>query len=338
MHAEDFIPKHHLNIAVIGVGAFGTAMALTAYRAGHNVTCITKDAEQVREIQSHHTNSFYFKDYTLPSDLCATTDVSVLKDQDAVIIAVPSQYFEDLLSEIKGHLPPHIPVLLTIKGLVFPKKTEDTMPTFPRALFQSVYPNPVGLISGPNFAVELVHNLPAATNLATKDHRMSDLLNHACFRVYPTQDFVGVEVSGVVKNILALGCGMIAGASLGHNALFAFLTRGLYEMMALGKALGADMSTFVGLSGVGDLALTCSSTKSRNFSFGARIGRGETSDHIQSSDHGLCEGYHSVQPLLALARHHHVDMPLCQAVFDVLQGTPISDAVYRLFARPAPRL
>lgn len=323
------------NISVIGAGAFGTAMALTAYRAGHTVTLVSSDTDQADTINTIHTNPDYFPDYKLPALLTATTDLGILKETDAVIVAIPSHSFENLLTQIQPILPAHVPVLLTIKGLVFSKK-EGSIPLFPREIFKRYLSNPLALISGPNFAVELVHNLPAATSLATRDAHFARILAHTSFRVYPTQDYVGVEVAGVVKNVLALGCGMIEGAALGRNALFSFLTRGLYEMMNLGQALGADVSTFLSMCGIGDLALTCSSTKSRNFSLGVRIGQGESATEILASGHGLSEGYHSINPLLALAQQHHVEMPLCQAVHDVMQGISITDAVQHLFARPTP--
>ena len=324
-----------LNVTVIGAGAFGTAMALMAHRAGHTVTLITQNENHAHVINTTHENPDYFKGFILPHNITATADLSILTKSDAVIIAIPSQYFEDLLDDLQAILLPSIPIFLTIKGIIF-SKNEPDHPYFPWQIFQKYFKNPVALISGPNFAVELVNNLPAATSLATRDVRLTQILNHGYFRVYPTQDFVGVEVAGVVKNILALGCGMIEGASLGSNASFAFLTRGLYEMMALGKALGAEISTFLSMSGIGDLALTCSSTQSRNFTLGKRMGAGESMDAILKSNHELSEGYHSVEPLLTLAHSHNVDMPLCQAVRDVIGGTPISDAVYRLFARPTP--
>ena len=325
--------KKQRNIAIIGAGAFGTALGMTCHRAGHDVTFYVKDEKQAEEISKQHTNTSYFPKAHLPHGVKATTDLSALMDAKAILIAVPAQTLPALFSSLKHRVSPHIPLILTSKGIV-----EGTpLPLFPSDLAKAYLENPIALLSGPNFAIELVDHLPAAASLACDtpyQKELSELFTHELFRIYPTSDIMGLQIAGVLKNILAIGCGAVAGQNLGQNAMAALMTRGLAEMTRLGLRMGATMETFLGLGGVGDLFLTCSSSKSRNFSLGVKLAKGQSVEKILEEGHPLSEGYHNLNPILTLAAYYKVDMPLCQAVREIVHGKSLRTVMKDLFERP----
>ncbi len=321
--------KKH-SIIVVGAGSFGTALALTCHRAHHQVTFLVKDASQADEITHHHTNKNYFKNLALPHDIAATTSTAVLKNADAIIVAIPAQLLPESIHALTPFIPKDIPVILTSKGII----DHDPLPLFPYDSVKNILPNPLSLLSGPNFAIELVDNLPAAASLATHNPQLIKLFAHKTFRVYPTTDYTGIEVAGVVKNVLAIGCGIVEERGLGKNAMAALMARGLAEMTRLGLALGARLETFLGPAGVGDLTLTCSSPKSRNFSLGMKLAKGQSIEEILSEGHPLSEGYYSLSPILKLAKAYDIDMPLCTAVSDVIDGAPLEHVIEALFNRP----
>lgn len=322
------------NISILGAGAFGTALAFTCHRAGHSVTLLCKDEEQAQEINKFRTNTRYASDKLIfPENVNATTDLGLLNEADAVVIALPAQVLDDVLGVLSTRISPKTPLVLCSKGIV----DALPLPHFPINIAKKYFSGPLGILSGPNFASELAEGLPAAAALAldpsvSNSEDFIQLFNHPTFRIYPTTDMIGVGVAGAVKNILAIGCGMIAGKYLGSNAAAAFLTRGLTEMTRLGLAIHAKKTTFFGLAGIGDLTLTCSSPKSRNYRFGFRLGQGEEIGTILNEE--LCEGYHSLTPVLKLAGHHGVEMPLCQAIKSVVGGESIDVIVESLFSRP----
>ncbi len=322
------------HITIIGTGAFGTALALTCHRAGHYITLLSRDPSQVDEINHHHTNKVYFPALQLPESIRASESLSSLKDADAVILALPAQVLLTYVPHLKCYIRDKTPLILTSKGII----DGEPLPSFPWDVVKRHLRHPIALLSGPNFASELVENLPAAASLAVEslDHQkhLCELFTHPFFRIYPTTDSIGLGVAGAVKNILAIGCGMVAGRNLGSNATAALITRGLAEMTRLGLALGASMGTFLSLGGIGDLTLTCSSSQSRNFSLGFKVAQGQTIDNILNSGHPLSEGYYSLDPLLKLAAAHHVDMPLCQAVTHVTRGASLDEVIEALFSRP----
>lgn len=328
------ILKIKATLGIVGAGSFGTAMAVTAARAGTTVTLVTQSLEQAQEIQEHHTNSSYFPKIALSQDIHGTTSMADIKNCDAVMVAVPASALFDVLTQLKQILSPTTPVILTSKGMV----SHNGIPTLPYLMHQDILNNPCVVLAGPNFAVEIVDNLPTATSIASHNldiaRKICTLFHHATFRTYPSQDMIGCQVAGVVKNVLAIGCGIVAGRALGMNTQAAVVTRGLAEMTRLGVKLGAQSTTFMGLAGIGDLMLTCGSVKSRNYSLGFALGQGTLLKDIMKDGAPLAEGYYSAPSLIQLASTHNVDMPLCSAVADVLSGKPMDIAMEELLSRP----
>lgn len=349
-------------IVIVGAGAFGTALSMTCYRAlswqqtqPHHVdapqlpsiTFLVKDEDQATAINEDHKNPFFRPDFLLPHSLSATTDPFTLKSANVIILALPTHALLEFCQTAKDIIPHTIPVILTSKGLVHLKATlfDGTKAILPLDCVKATLKNPLAILSGPNFATELIEGLPAASCLSfhendsnvMHDHHVFDLFRHPRFRLYLSNDPIGVQIAGIVKNVIAIGCGVIFERNLGQNALAALITRGLAEMTRLGLAMGASLETFLGLAGVGDLTLTCSSPKSRNFSLGQKLGQNQTLDTILKSGHPLSEGYHSLPALLHLAQHHHVDMPLCLAIDQLLKGETVEAIIDTLFHRP-PRI
>lgn len=321
-------------LGIIGAGSFGTAMAATALRAGTRVTLVTLSKDQAEEVQTHRTNKTYFPDFVFPSEVFATTNIEAVRDLDAVMVAVPASALFDVFLKLKDILPAQTPVILTSKGMV----SDKGVPSLPYLMHQNTIHNPCVVLAGPNFAVEIVDNLPTATSVACYNldiaRKASSFFHHGLFRTYPSQDVVGCQIAGVVKNVLAIGCGIVAGRGLGMNTQAAVVTRGLAEMTRLGVRLGANSTTFMGLAGIGDLMLTCTSVKSRNYSLGFALGQGENVEKLIQEGAPLSEGYFSAPTLIELAKTQGVEMPLCQAVADVLAGKSAEIAMQDLLSRP----
>lgn len=357
---EASFPK---KIVIVGAGAFGTALSMTCYHAcqwqlhqpHHHgdvtqscaITFLVKDDSQAIAINNDHRNPLFRPEFKLPHCITATTDIGILKDAEVVIFALPTQTLFSFCQTIKDIIPPHVPVILTSKGLVhLGSNLDQNLKTIlPMECVGSLLKNPLAILAGPNFATELMDGLPAAACLAFEPryddvmhhHKIMDFFRHPRFRLYLSHDPTGVQIAGIVKNVIAIGCGVLFERNLGQNALAALITRGLAEMTRLGLSMGASLETFLGLSGVGDLTLTCSSPKSRNFSLGQKLSQNQTIDTILKSGHPLSEGYHSLPSLLHLAEQHHVDMPLCLAIDQLLKGNSVDDIIDTLFHRP-PRM
>jgi glycerol-3-phosphate dehydrogenase (NAD(P)+) len=323
------------NVYVIGGGAWGTALAAAARRAGRNVTLYAHETEVVNAINAGAANPIYLPDVALPDGLRA---VGVIADGcencDAVILVVPAQFVRTTAQELAKTLSKGVPVVLAAKGIeqgslaLMTEIAEDVLPD-----------NPLAVISGPSFAKEVASGLPAAVTLACADQDLgTNLINmiaSSTFRIYQSSDLIGAEIGGSVKNVLAIACGVVEGRGLGDNARAALITRGLAEMMRLGRAKGATTETMMGLAGMGDLVLTCNAMQSRNFSFGFALGQGETVEQILASRVAVTEGVTSAVSVTELAEKMGVDMPICQAVNAILhQGQNIDAAIEGLMDRP----
>ena len=317
-------------IAILGAGSFGTSLALLCYRAGHSITLITKSKDQAKSLIESRMNEMYLPGIKLPEDMQITDDISVIGDSKAIILSIPAQEIPAVVPNIKKYIKANTPVVICSKGII----DRNPLPLFPSQLLESHLSNPIAVLSGPNFAIEIAQNQPAAATLASEDPSLLSLFQGKMFRLYPSTDLLGVQVAGVVKNILAIGCGMMAGKGFGANTTAAVITRGLAEMTRLGLALGGNITTFLGLAGVGDLTLTCSSQKSRNFRLGFQLGQGVKIDSLIGASHPLAEGYYSAAPILKIAKHYHVDMPLSEAVYAVLLGSDIDSVMDEVLSRP----
>ena len=324
------------NIIVAGGGSWGTALASLTARDGMATTLWARNADVVAAINEHHDNTVYLPGIPLPETLTATTDLAAaLAAADAVIFVIPAQYARENLAEMRrmtGGKP--LPVALCCKGIergTGALMTEVIAQAWPEAI--------PAVLSGPSFAADVARGLPTAVTLACADQpsgeRWTQTIRAPHFRPYLTNDMIGAELGGAVKNVLAIACGVVEGKGLGESARAALMARGFAEFQRLGVALGADAQTMAGLSGLGDLILTCSSRQSRNMSLGYEIGQGRTAQEIIAERQTVSEGAASAGPLMKLAAEAGVDMPICAAVAELVEGRiDVDQAILGLLARP----
>jgi glycerol-3-phosphate dehydrogenase (NAD(P)+) len=322
-------------LAVIGAGAWGTALALAARRAGSDVVIWARDPAIAAAIDRRHENPVYLSGIALDPELRATSDLAAsLAGADALLLVVPAQFLRDVLSALASYLPPAMPLLLCAKGIEI--GSLQTMAEVAAALCPGY---PLAVLSGPSFAAEVARDLPTAITIASRDPLVARLFATALgsprFRPYLSEDPVGVELGGAVKNVLAIACGIVDGLMLGDNARAALITRGLAEMTRLGLAKGARAETFAGLSGLGDLVLTCGGTQSRNHALGVALGRGQSLDEALAGRRSVVEGVASAASVAALAARLGIEMPIVAAVDAVLhRGMAIAPMIEELLARP----
>lgn len=325
--------------AVIGAGAWGTALARHLAGKEISVRLWAYEVEVVRSIQHHRENRLYLSGVPLPATLSATNVLSeALSGADCVIFAVPSHVARSVLKQIGPLLLQPIPLISATKGIeedTFKLMTQVMQEVLPASMQESLM-----VLSGPSFAAEVSQGQPSAICLAGPDtgvvKAIQTLLMTSSFRVYADDDLIGVQLGGALKNVMALAAGVVDGLALGHNARAALITRGLAEMIRLGAAMGADQRTFYGLSGVGDLILTCTGPLSRNHSVGVRLGKGERLAGILAGMQAVAEGVRTAKAALGLAIRYGVDMPIVQEVNAVLfADKPCRRAVGDLMEREA---
>lgn len=326
-------------VAVIGAGAWGTALARHLAGKEISVRLWAYEVEVVQAIQRHHENRLYLPGVPLPATLSATNVLSeALSGADCVIFAVPSHVARSVLKQIGPLLLQPIPLISATKGIeeetlkLMTQVMQEVLPAFMRESLM--------VLSGPSFAAEVSQGQPSAICLAGPDtgvvKAIQTLLMTSSFRVYADDDLIGVQLGGALKNVMALAAGVVDGLALGHNARAALITRGLAEMIRLGAAMGADQRTFYGLSGVGDLILTCTGPLSRNHSVGVRLGKGERLAGILAGMQAVAEGVRTAKAALGLAIRYGVDMPIVQEVNAVLfADKPCRRAVGDLMEREA---
>ena len=323
--------------AVMGAGAWGTAIAKVLADAGSEVRLWARSADIADEINSAHTNRRYLPHTVLPAAVRATTDAGeALAGVTTVMLGVPSQTLRPNLEGWRGHIADGATLVSLAKGIEL-----GTLMRMSQVIVAvtGVDPGQVAVVSGPNLADEIADEQPAATVVACPDSgravALQRALNTGYLRPYTNSDVVGTEIGGACKNVIALACGMAAGVGLGENTAAAIITRGLAEIMRLGIALGAKTTTLAGLAGVGDLVATCTSAHSRNRSFGRRLGRGDTLAQAQAATEGhVAEGVTSCSSILSLASSYGVEMPLTEAVSRVCHsGLSVDEAVVLLLGR-----
>jgi glycerol-3-phosphate dehydrogenase (NAD(P)+) len=316
------------SVAVIGAGAWGTALAGVAARAGRDVVLYARSAEHATQMQATRANP------RLPGILLApiikvTSDISVAAGADIILAVTPAQHLRGAVTQLAPHLAKATPVVACAKGI------ERGTHKFMTDVIAEAAPNATpAILSGPSFADDVARGLPTAVTLAAKDEalasRLVQALGSATFRPYHTTDVRGVEIGGAAKNVLAIAAGIVAGRKLGASALAALTTRGFSELARLGRACGARAETLAGLSGLGDLVLSCSSPQSRNFALGIALGRGE-----RPASGKLAEGEFTAPVLIELAASQNVDMPVSNAVAAILSGRMTIDAaIESLLTRP----
>lgn len=323
--------------AVLGAGSWGTAFAKVLADAGTEVTMWARRPEVAAAISDGRVNPFYLDGIELPLGLTATTDaVAALDGADLVVLAVPSQSLRANLVGWARSIEPDATLLSLAKGI-----ESGTLMRMSEVIrdVAGVSESRVAVLSGPNLAREIAIGQPSATVIACTDHERAVAVQKACatgyFRPYTHTDVIGCEVGGACKNVIALACGMASGLGYGENTNASIITRGLAEMIRLGVALGANPATFAGLAGVGDLVATCSSPLSRNRTFGARLGQGDSLEGAQAATNGqVAEGVKSCTSVRSLAQLHGVEMPLTEAVHRVChEGLSVPDAVGLLLGR-----
>lgn len=321
-------------IAVLGGGAWGTALAMMAKRAGRDVTLWAREDEVVTALRAGEGNPLFLKGVDI-GPMAATTDLSeALAGADAVLSVVPAQFARSVFARAVPDLAAGTPVALCSKGIeqsTLSLQTDVLKDTLPQAV--------PGVLSGPSFAVDVAKGLPTAVTIATETEALGQAwmasLGQSTFRPYWSKDLIGAEIGGAVKNVLAIACGIVDGLDLGKSAHAALITRGFAEMVRLGEAMGARLETLSGLCGLGDLVLTCSSPQSRNMSFGRALGQGDTVEAILAARQTVTEGVASAPGVVALAAHHGVDMPICEAVARILAGdVTVEEAMTGLLSRP----
>ncbi|KJE89828.1 glycerol-3-phosphate dehydrogenase [Capsaspora owczarzaki ATCC 30864] len=309
-------------VAVFGGGSFGTAMAVAVARNGHRVAILVRDAQVANEINTQHTNSKYIGDLPLPHNVTATTDINeALAGVSFIFHAIPAQTTFDFLEHRKTVIPADVPIISTSKG-ISTESLKLMSDLIPEALGRTN--QPLAYLSGPSFAKEVIQNLPTAVVVASVAtevaQRVQCLMSSTTFRVYTTDDVTGVEVGGALKNPLAIGAGVIHGMGFGNNALAILVTRGCSEMKKLAIQLGGKPETLAGLSGFGDLMLTCHSAMSRNRTVGYRLGKGETLQAILASMAEVAEGVPTAGAVVRLAAREKLDLPIFKAIGDLLDG------------------
>ncbi|MEM1401941.1 MAG: NAD(P)H-dependent glycerol-3-phosphate dehydrogenase [Pseudomonadota bacterium] len=317
-----------LKVAVLGGGSWGTTVAALTTR-NVPVTLWARNADAVDEMNRDHRNSRYLPDATLPDSLRATTDIGeAVSDADVVVMGIPSQNFRAVLMEVKKHLRPWVPVVSLTKGLELSTRMRMT------EIVKEVVPgHPVGVLTGPNLAREIMAGQAAASVIAMDDdiivRRLQETFKSGLFRVYTNTDVVGCELGGVLKNIIAIAVGMGDGQGAGDNTRAALITRGLAEMTRLGMAMGGNAETFAGLAGMGDMIATCTSAQSRNRHVGMELGKGKTMEQIAEEMFMVAEGAKSAPAVMALAEQYDLDMPITRDVFRVVTGETTARGAFR---------
>jgi len=319
---------------IIGAGAWGTALATIARRARRDVVIWAREAEVVAAINERHENPLFLPDILLDHDIRATAELAEAARADALLLVVPAQHLRAIALSLADHVAKDTPLVICAKGIeqgsgkLMTEVADETLPG-----------RPLAVLSGPTFAGEVARGLPTAVTLACEDAVLGAGLvaglGSRRFRPYLTDDLVGAEIGGAVKNVLAIACGIVEGRGLGENARAALITRGLAEMARLSAAKGARPATLMGLSGLGDLSLTCNSLQSRNMSLGAAIGAGKSLAEITAERRSVAEGVDSSSAVVELAARLGVEMPICAAVCAILhEGAAVEAAVEALLARP----
>jgi len=347
------IPAMFKNISIIGDGGMGTVLAMLLCEKGIAVRMWGYDRRQLEQIEQNRENKKFLPGYNLPEELVfEADDARITAGADLLVSAVPCQFMRGIWNRLKDYVPQGVPIVSVAKGI-----ENDTLLRPTQILAEVLGEKGVtrdekrgtrdegrgtrfAVLSGPTIADELARRLPATACAAADDEALAKEIQHTFsdgvpwLRVYTNTDIVGVELAGAMKNIIAIAAGIIDGTGAGDNAKAALLTRGLAEITRLGVAMGAREQTFAGLTGLGDLVTTCISPKGRNRSFGERVGKGQTAEHAQSATKSVVEGVATCQSVVALGVRYNVEMPITQAVYEVLfENKPVQTAIADLMKR-----
>jgi len=326
-------------VLVLGAGNFGTCLASHLARLGHQVTLWSRESAVVDSITRHHRNPTYLTTIKLPSSLEATLDLAkAIPTAEVLVLAIPTQFMRSVLAPLRGLITSTQLLVSSSKGIELGTQcfaTDIVADTLGKEIGENM-----AVLSGPSFAIEVAQELPTAVSMASKNPARAtwaqEIFHSPTFRAYTSTDPIGLEVAGALKNVIAIATGACVGIGLQENSRAALITRGLAEMVRVGMALGADPLTFSGLGGVGDLFLTCSSAKSRNFSVGFQLGQGKTLEEALALAGSVAEGVTTAQAAIALRDRLHVRMPITTATYGVLyEAKSVREALSDLITRDA---
>ena len=324
----------HPTIGVIGGGAWGTALAQVLANGTRDVIIWAREEDVVAAINVHHENTTFLPGIKLHESLKATDNIHEAAKRDIVLMVSPAQHLRTTLNTIKDDLHEGNTLVICSKGIEL-----ETGKLLSQVTEEAVPETPYAILTGPTFAREIASGMPGAVTIGVKDSDLGKELQEALgvkgFRPYINEDITGVQLGGAIKNVIAIACGVVNGKKMGESARAALLTRGVAEIARLGVAMGAKKETLLGMCGIGDLMLTCSSMQSRNFSLGVALGEGKTLEEILGSRNAVTEGVHTAASTLALAKKYAVDMPITEAVNAILTGTKtIDEAIEDMLNRP----
>jgi len=330
--------KHNfLRVTVLGAGSWGTALAHHLASNNYQVRLWAFEPEVVLSINRNHENKFFMPNLRLHPSLIATNDFAyALNGAVLVLLVMPSHVLREVLLCAAPYIPEEAYIISCAKGLE--QNSGYTMCEVAKSVLPKFFHHKVCCLSGPSIAREMTMGVPTAVTVASYDYEVARAIQlifaRGCLRVYTSPDLIGVELGGSIKNPLAIAAGMVSGLSLGHNTLAALITRGLAEMVRLACAKGALLSTLSGLSGLGDLVLTCTSSQSRNYSVGIRLTRGDSITKITTSSKNVAEGILNTLTVLELAKQEKVEMPIVRAVYKVIYQTfSPTQVLYELMSR-----
>ncbi|ENY71679.1 NAD(P)H-dependent glycerol-3-phosphate dehydrogenase [Aeromonas schubertii] len=323
-------------ISVLGAGSYGTALAISLARNGHPTLLWGHDPAHVADLAREHCNKAFLPDVPFPDSLLLTSDLeAAVQASPVLLLVVPSHVFGDVLARVKPFLRPDSRIAWATKGLE-PDSGRLLQEVAREVLGDEM---PLAVISGPTFAKELAAGMPTAISVASTHDDFAEDLSHLLhcgrsFRVYTNPDFIGLQLGGAVKNVIAIGAGLSDGLGFGANARTALITRGLVEMQRLGLALGADAKTFMGMAGLGDLVLTCTDNQSRNRRFGLALGAGKSVENAMAEIGQVVEGHRNTKEVHLLAARCGVEMPICEQIYKVLyEGKNPKEAAIALLSR-----
>jgi len=325
--------KTYDHLGVIGAGAWGTALACVAAKAGRSVALWAMEPDVLDSITRTRANARFLPGVALHENVEATNDLAAAAKADAILIATPAQHLRDTLTRLSPHVSDDLPLVLCAKGI---ERSSGLLLT---EVLAEILPRvQVAVLSGPSFARDVANELPTAVTIAARidiAKRLQATLGHRQFRPYVSDDVVAVALGGAAKNVYAIGCGIADGLGLGESARAALLARSFAEMTRLGEAVGGRAETFMGLSGLGDLVLSATSLSSRNFAFGQRLGQGQSLQMLRAPGMPLVEGAETARPLVERAQRHGVEMPIATTIVGVLDSvlTPAA-ALDQLMNRP----
>ena len=322
------------SVSVIGGGAWGTALAQMLAAVGRLTRIWAREEEVITAINSRHCNDIYLPNVALSTNVKATSNLAEAAETDVLLLVAPAQFFRSVAKELAKHLKPDLPVVICAKGIEL-----GSHALMSEVIAETLPENPLAILSGPTFAIEVAQGMPTAVTLACADENLGselvELIGQPYFRPYWTDDVIGAQIGGAVKNVLAIACGIVEGRKMGDNARAALMTRGLAEVMRYGALRGARAETLMGLSGLGDLTLTCNSLLSRNMSLGTELGTGRTMKEVLAGRQSVAEGSLTAGAITDHIRALDIEMPICSAVNAILnQHANLDETIKALLQRP----